>query len=280
MVRYALICAALYGLAALVQPARAGQIPAAIEQSKTLHLSINATYPPFEYVDTATNEFKGLDIDLVNALAEKLGLKVVRSNGLFEQLIPALETGRTDFILSGITDTPKRRESMDFVDYMKAGANFYVLQDSPIKEATELCGKKVGTIRSTVYPGLITAWSDQHCVGAGKPPIDLKGVDSSPVVRLQLKQGRIDAGVQGGETIPFMNQQAGGAVYRVIGESLVNDRYYGVAFRKNDTAFRNAIADALQGLIDDGTYGKILAKWHLSQFAIPTIMINSEPRKK
>lgn len=280
MIKGILAGAALFGLVTLIQPAQAAQIPAAIEASKTLHLSINATYPPFEYVDPATNTFKGVDIDLVDALASRLGLKVVRTNGLFEQLIPSLQTGRTDFILSGITDTPAREKTMDFVDYMGAGTNFYVLQDSPIKDPIELCGKKVGTIRSTTYPAQIKEWSDKNCVDAGKPPIEIVGIGSSPDVRLQLKQGRVEAAVQGGETIPFMNSQAGGKVYRVIGQSMVHNRNYGVAFRKTDTAFRDAVAAALQAMIDDGTYGKILAKWNLTEYAIPVIMINGEPLKK
>jgi polar amino acid transport system substrate-binding protein len=268
--------AALLGLAFLPQMAAAGEIPASIKSAGVLKLTINATFAPLEFKDPETNEFKGLDIELVDALAAKLGLKVERTDGLFAQLIPALTTGRTDFILSGISDTAPRRETMDFVDYMRGGAQFYVLTGSAIKAPVELCGKKVATIRSTAYPGQIKEWSDKNCIAAGKPEIEVVGTESSPDARLQLKQGRVDAAVQGGETIPFTSKQEGNA-YRVIGEPLAV-LYYGAAFRKSDTAFRDAVADALQALIDDGTYGKIFAKWELSAFALPKIMINAEPR--
>jgi len=272
------ICrAALLSLALLpAAAAGAGEIPKAIKDAGVLKLSINATYPPMEYKDTETGAFKGLDIDLVDALAAKLGLKVERTDGLFAQLTPALNTGRTDFILSGMTDTPQRRETMDFVNYMRAGAMFYVLTSSTIKDPIELCGKKIATIRSTTYPGQVKDWSDENCVKAGKGPIEVVGTESSPDARLQLKQGRVDAAVQGGETIPFTSQQEGG-VYRVIGKPLTVV-YYGAAFRKTDTAFRDAVADALQELVKDGTYGKIFAKWELSDSALPSIMINSQPR--
>lgn len=265
-----------FGLA--LAPALAGELPAEIKAAGTLKLAINATYPPMEYKDPETNTFKGLDIDLVDALAAKLGLKVERTDGMFATLMPALATGRTDFILSGITDTPQRRETMDFVNYMRAGAMFYVLTGSTIKDPIELCGKKVATIRSTTYPGQIKDWSDQNCVGAGKPPIEIIGTESSPDARLQLKQARVDAAVQGGETIPFTSKQEGG-LYRVIGKPLTVV-YYGVAFRKTDTAFRDLIADTLEALMKDGTYKKIFEKWDLSDAALPAIMINSEPRKK
>lgn len=267
---------ALLGSVLFAAGVAAGELPQRIVDSGKLTLSINATFPPMEFVDPTTRTFKGVDIDLVDAIAKKLGLQVVRTDGLFNQLIPALTTGRTDFILSGMIDNAERRKSFDFVNYMRAGAQFYVLTASPIKDPTELCGQSVGTIRSTAYPALIEAWSKEHCVAAGKQPITIIGAESSPEVRLQLKQGRIVAGVQGGESIPYTSAQEGGA-YRLIGEPLIT-AYYGAAFRKEDSAFRDKFADTLQELMNDGTYAAIFAKWDLSAFTIPAVLINSESR--
>lgn len=276
MLRRLIARAALLGLACLPGAAAAGEIPDSVKAAGALKLTINATFAPLEFKDPETNTFKGLDIDLVDALAARLGLKVERMDGLFAQLIPALTTGRTDFILSGISDTPQRQETMDFVDYMRGGAQFYVLTSSAVKDPVELCGKKVATIRSTAYPAQIKDWSDTNCIGTGKPAIEVLGTESSPDARLQLKQGRADAAVQGGETIAFTSKQEGG-IYRVIGTPLAV-LYYGGAFRKSDTSFRDAVADAFQAMIDDGTYGKIFAKWDLAEFALPKIMINGKPR--
>lgn len=96
-------------------------------------------------------------------------------------------------------------------------------------------------------------------------------------MRLQLRQGRVVAGVQGGESIPFTSAQEGGA-YRLIGEPLIT-AYYGAAFRKEDAAFRDKFADVLDELIADGTYAAIFEKWELTSHALPAAMINSEPRK-
>ncbi|WP_265975685.1 ABC transporter substrate-binding protein [Brucella intermedia] len=265
-------------IAALPMNAIAGEIPQSIRDAGKLTLSINATFPPMEYVDTADGSFKGLDIDLVDAIAERMELKVERTDGLFNQLIPALTTGRTDFILSGMIDNAERRESMDFVNYLKAGAQFYVLTDSDIKDPVELCGQTIGTIRSSTYPGHVEGWSNENCVAAGLEPIKIVGTESSPDVRLQLRQGRIVAGVQGGESIPFTSAQEGGA-YRLIGEPLVS-AYYGAAFRKEDSAFRDAFADILDEMIADGTYEAILEKWDLKTHAVDAAMINSELRSQ
>ncbi len=100
----------LIGLAA--GPAFAGEIPAAIKAAGALHLSVNAIYPPMEYKDPATDKLAGVDIELAEAIAKKLGLSVVFAESAFEQLIPSLATGRTDCILSWLSDLPARRETM------------------------------------------------------------------------------------------------------------------------------------------------------------------------
>lgn len=254
----------------------AGELPQQIIDAGKFKLTINATFTPMEFVDPETGEFVGLDIELVDAIADRLGLEVERTDGLFNQLIPALTTGRTDFVLSGMIDNEERRQSFDFVNYMRAGAQFYVLTDSEVQDPVELCGQPVGTIRSAAYMDLLKAWSEEHCVKAGHEAMTIIGSESSPDVRLQLKQGRIKAGVQGGESIPYTSKQEGG-IYRLIGEPLTN-AYYGAAFRKEDAAFRDKFADILQELMDDGTYNSIFEKWELTSHAIPEVLINSEPR--
>lgn len=269
--------ATLASLVLAASTATAGELPQRIVDAGKLTLTINATFTPMEFVDPATNTFVGLDIDLVDAIAERLGLEVERTDGLFNQLIPALTTGRTDFILSGMIDNEERRKSFDFVNYMRAGAQFYVLTDSAYKDPVELCGKAVGTIRSAAYMDLLEKWNADNCVGAGHEAMKIIGSESSPDVRLQLKQGRIEAGVQGGESIPYTSAQEGG-IYRLIGDPLIT-AYYGAAFRKEDAAFRDKFADTLQELMDDGTYDAIFKKWELSSHAIEKVMINSEPRQ-
>ncbi len=83
------------------------------------------------------------------------------------------------------------------------------MADNAAKAATDLCGKKVGTTRSTSFPVEIEKWSKQNCEPAGKPAMQYVPGENSIDVRNQLKQGRIDAAVQGSETLPYA-QSAGG----------------------------------------------------------------------
>ncbi len=276
MIRYLISGLAVAGLIAAAAPVQAGELPDAIQKSKVLHLSINATYPPIDFKDPDTGKITGFDVDLADALAAKLGLTIEWTDVPFAQLIPSLTTARTDFIWSGISDTPARQETMDFVDYLKTGPQFYTLTASPYNTPEDLCGKKVGSIRSTQYPDLMRAWSATHCEGAGKPAMDVVTGENSPDVRTQLKQGRIDGAVQGSETIPYISKQEGG-VFKMLGTPFA-PFYYGIAFRKEDKAFRDLVADTLEGLIKDGSYKKILDKWELSTIGVTSVTINIQPR--
>jgi polar amino acid transport system substrate-binding protein len=267
-----------FGFAAVivVWPAQATELPDAIKQAGALHLTVNSTYAPMEYRDPATNELTGLDVDLANEIAKRLGVKIVWSETPFAELIPSLQTKRADFIISGISDRSARRESADFIDYLTTGPQFFVLGESPAKVTTDLCGLKVGTTRSTSFPVEIEKWSKQNCEAAGKPAIQYVPGENSIDVRNQLKQGRIDAAVQGSETLPYAQSQEAGK-YRVIGEQL-STGYQGIMFRKDDTALREVVTEKLTAMIADGSYKAVLDKWGLGANAVAQPMLNAAPQ--
>jgi polar amino acid transport system substrate-binding protein len=274
MMRFRLAALGLSGLLAAAGPSP--DLPDAIRSSGTLHLTVNGTYAPMEYHDTATNDLTGLDIDLATALAQRLGVKIIWSDVPFEQLVPSLQTGRSDFIISGFGDRASRREVADFVDYLTTGPQFFALADSPAKVATDLCGLKVGTVRSTAFPIEIDKWSKANCEAAGKPAIVYVPGENSIDVRNQLKQGRIDAAVQGSETLPYAQSNEPGK-YRVIGTQITYG-YQGIAFRKSDTQLREAVTSALRGMIADGSYLAVLQKYGLAANAVAEPTLNAAPQ--
>jgi polar amino acid transport system substrate-binding protein len=253
--------------------AQAAELPAGIRQAGALRLTINATYAPMEYRDPATNELKGLDIDLAGELAKRLGVRITWSETAFAELIPSLQTRRADFIISGISDRASRRETADFVDYLVTGPQFFVLADSEAKVATDLCGRKIGTTRSTSFPAEIEKWSKQACEAGGKPAAQYVPGENSIDVRNQLKQGRIDAAVQGSETLPYAQAQETGK-YRIVGEPITFG-YQGIMFRKDDAALREVVTEHLKAMIADGSYKAILDKWGLGANAVREPMLNA-----
>ena len=98
--------------------------------------------------------------------------------------------------------------------------------------------------------------------------------ESTADARGQLRQGRIDAAVQGYETLPYaMSLEPG--VYRPVGEP-ISLQYQGIAFPKSSTALRDAVAAAFKSILADGTYAKIMAKWQLSANAVDRLMLNGQ----
>jgi polar amino acid transport system substrate-binding protein len=263
------------GVAVLVAfaAAQAAELPDTIKQAGALRLTVNSTYAPMEYRDPATDQLGGLDIDLANEIAKRMGVKIIWSETPFAELIPSLQTKRADFIISGISDRASRRETADFVDYLATGPQFFVLTENAAKSAIDLCGKKVGTTRSTSFPIEIEKWSKQNCESGGKPAVQYVPGENSIDVRNQLKQGRIDAAVQGSETLPYAQQQEVGK-YRVIGEPL-STGYQGIMFRKDDAALRELVTQHLAAMIADGSYKTILDKYGLGANAVPQPMMNA-----
>ncbi|MCB8877557.1 ABC transporter substrate-binding protein [Acidisoma silvae] len=275
MARPRILLTCLFALASL-SGAEAATLPASIAASKTLRLAVNGTYPPMESHDVATNKLEGLDVDIANALAAKLGVKLVWDDMAFAQIVPSLQTGRDDMIISGITDTKAREANLDFIDYFKTGPQFYVQSSSAAQTAVDLCGKRIGTVRSTSFPAEMQAWSQTYCVGAGRPAMVYMPAENSPDLHTQLMENRIDGAVQGSETLPYL-VQTGGGKYRVLGTPF-STGFQGIAFRKDETQLRAAVNDALAAIIADGTYGAILKTYGLSANAVDKPMTDGAPR--
>ena len=260
-------------IASATLAAQAQTLPERIAKTRTIKIAVNAIYPPMEYKDPESGKLIGFDVDLGNALAKELGVTLEWQEAAFEQLIPSLQTGRVDMILSGLNDRPARRETMDFVDYLNSGVQFYTLASrSAVNQPIDLCGKTVGTSRSTAFPAEIKTWSDANCVAAGKPAITVEGTSDNAAARAQLKQERFEGGAQGSETVPYaMTLEPG--VYKPLGAPF-GGAQQGIAFAKADTQLRDAVLTAFKKLIADGSYAAIVAKWKLQASAVKQAAVN------
>jgi polar amino acid transport system substrate-binding protein len=261
----ALLCAAMAG------PVLAAELPAEIK-ANGLKIAVVPNYPPMEFKDPATSTLTGFDVELGDALGKKLGVKVLWQETSFDQLMSGITTQRFDAILSGMTDTKSRQDSATFVDYLRSGPRFFVQTSraAEFKDMTALCGRKVGASRRTKFPEEIAAWSEAHC---GASQIQFVGTEGSADARTQLKQGRIDAAVQGNETLPYIMDQEPNA-YVPVGETIA-EQFTGLAVAVKATVLQQALQQALEALIADGSYKALLAKWKLNDNGIEKVTINA-----
>jgi len=271
----ALVAAVLLGAMTISAPsiqAWATELPPDIAKRGSLKVALVPNYPPMEFRDPATNALSGFDIDLGEALGRKLGVKIEWTETSFAEFMPSISTGRADAILSGFTDYASRHEIASFVDYLRSGPKFFVQQSraSEFKDMAALCGKKIGASRRTMFPAEIDKWSQKNCASN---PIQFVGTDGSADARNQLRQGRIDAAVQGNETLPYLMDLEPG-VYAPVGEAFAT-QFTGIALPVKEKALQQAVVEALDALIADGTYRTLLAKWKLTDNALEKATINA-----
>ena len=270
------------GAAALALPAVIGSpalaiTPAEIKAKGKIVVGIQGDNPPWGFVTSAGKQ-DGLDADIATLFAKELGVQVEFVPLEVNNRIPALTTGRVDMILSGMSDLPSRRETLDFVDYLASGAQFYTNADrkDEFKDLAALCGKKVGASRRTSFPKEMEGWSKANCEAKGKPALQIIGTEGSADARTQLRQKRLDAAVQGSETLPYlMNQEPG--TYAIIGTPFTTV-HQGLAFAKKDTELRDAVAKAFAQMLANGSYAAVLKKWELTDAKVDKLMINGEAK--
>lgn len=266
------------GLALAVTAAAAQQpipLPDAIRSAGFVRIGIEATYPPMAYKDPATNERRGFNVDLVTEIAKVLGLRIQWEEMAFAQLIPALTTNRIDFSGSSMTDLPSRRDRLSFVDYVSTGPQIFAMtaQSGDINQPTDLCGKAIATPRTTAYFPTLQAWSQANCVAQGRPAITVVGTEGASATRTDLRQNRVQAAVLGAEYVVYLGQQEPGAI-KAIGTP-IGRNMSGLAFPKESTVLRDAVAAALDRLIADGTYMALLKKHGLEAQALARAEIDA-----
>lgn len=261
-------------ICAFAAQAAAQELPERIKKAGKIVVGTKPNYPPITYIDPATNKIMGLDVDLGEAIAKELGVAIEWQDTEFAQIFTSLKTGRVDMGLLGINDYPTRREVADFVNYLRTGSQFYTspANADKIKSTEDLCGKTVGASRNTNYPKKIEEWSTENCVSKGKPAIKVVGTEGSGDARTQLKSGRIDAAVQGQETLPYF-QKLEPNNYVMIGQPFTED-LMGIPFIKTETQLRDAVKAALERLQAKGIYDQIFVKYGLQANKLTPITIN------
>jgi polar amino acid transport system substrate-binding protein len=273
MLRLALATALL---SATALAAQAQALPDRIKTAGKIIVATQPNYPPIAFKDPATNKLAGFDIEIGEAIAKELGVTVEWQETAFAQMLPSLQTGRVDMVLAGMSDLPARRETVDFVDYMVSGAQYYTVTAfaGTIKTPEDLCGKSVGASRSTNWPRQIGEWSEANCVAKGKPAMIVVGTEGSVDARTQLKTQRLQGGVQGSETMSHF-QQLEPNTYVPLGKPFTRS-LTGIPFAKTAEGgqLRDAVKGALERLQANGAYDALIKKYGLLDNELKPISVN------
>ena len=256
-----------------IDEAAAALLPAEFKDGVSVASDI--PYAPMELFDE--NDMPtGFDYDLSQAIGAKLGVKFNFVDQDWDGIIPSLQSGTHDVIMSGMNDTKERQEVLDFVDYFSAGFAVVVAAGNPdgIITFADLCGKTVAIQTATAQIDLINA-INPSCA----KKIEVLEFPTDGDAQNAIRAGKAVAGVNDGQVAAYTAQTAGeGKYFEVVVPTDSPEGYTsvltGVGVLKKNSGLTQAIQAAIKSLIADGTYAQLLAKWNLSAFAVAEATIN------
>ena len=222
--------------------------------SDTLVMATNATFPPYEYVDG--EEYKGIDIEIAQAIADAMGKKLEVDDIDFDSIIPAITTGKADMSLAGMTVTDERKENVDFSDSYATGVQVIIVpEDSDITGPDDLANDKmIGVQQGTT--GHIYCSDTPEIGGFGVDHVTAYPNGASAIQALQT--GKVDA-------VVIDNEPAKAFVAENPGLKILDTEYvtedYAIAVKKGNTELLNQINETLAKIKADGTLQSIIDKY-------------------
>jgi len=239
-------------------------------KNKTLSMAAVGTFPPDIYIDNGKST--GWELDLVNAALQLVGLKAHQTATTFDGIVPGLQNGKFDLAPDTVVVTADRIKAVDIVTVAKIGTSFAAKAGSgtTINSVTDLCGHTVATLSGSLF---ITQLQDvnKQCQADGKPQLTVQTYQDIPSVVLAVANGRAETLALGTTRLDYYKNHANGALST---SSLVYlPKTTGIALAKNSPLSKPLVA-AINELIADGQYKSILAKYGVSEVAVPAANID------
>ena len=223
-----------------------------IEKGKLI-MSTNAEFPPYE-MTTDDGGFAGIDIEIAQAIADKLGLELVIDDMDFDGALLAVQQGKSDIVMAGVTVNEKRQKVMDFSNTYATGVQVVIVKEGSDVTMDNLGDKLIGTQRGTT--GYIYASDTPENGGYGEDHV--VAYDNGITAVQALMNGQVDAVIiDNAPAQEFVKANPGLTILE--GEWAMED--YAIGVGKNNTALLDAINKALDELIADGTVQKIVDKY-------------------
>lgn len=251
--------------------ALAARVPPAVAEDGVITVGSDSTYAPSEFLAEDGQTIIGFDVDLFELVAQKLGLDAQFETAPFDSIIAGVGSGRYEVGVSSFTINPERLQQATMVSYFDAGTQWATRAGNPDGVNPEkACGLSIAVQRGTVQVDDITARS-QACETAGQEPITIDQYDAQSDATAAVVSGRDAAVLADSPVMAYAVTQTNGQL-ELLGD-IYDSAPYGYVLPKDQTDFAQAIRDAVQALIDDGTYTQVLERWGVQDGAIddPTV---------
>jgi len=265
------------------EPTSAPAMPTAVStfdqstlvQKGKLSVCSDLPYPPFESYDDQGNPV-GVDMDMGTELATRLGLQFQAVNTVFDSIIAAVTGGKCDIIMSDMNVTPDRNKQISFITYLQVGQSILVAKGNPqnITGPSDLCGQSVAAESGTTEVEYLNTTLAADCAKAGKPKANVVVTQKDSDALQQLQAGKVvsyfaDTPVAAGYALKNADQ------FELVGDPIAPAPVgIGVPCGAADctsaplTPLGEAVKAALQSMMADGAYAKILDKYGLKDIAV------------
>ena len=250
----------------------AKMLPSSVTKDGKLTVGMDTSYAPAEFLAADGKTPVGFDVDIVKALAKTFGLEADPQTSNFDSIIPSIGS-KYDIGVSSFTITPERMKAVDFVSMFKAGSTWVVKKGNPGKiDTSDLCGLKIAVQTGTTQEEEVNKGAEQ-CKADNKLDIQILSNKLQTDVTTNVVTGKADVFYADSPVAGYAIAQTDGEL-ETLGktEGIAPE---GIVVKKGDQQMDEALQKALQKLIDDGTYMKILKYWGVQDGAISKPEINT-----
>ncbi|MGB0435368.1 MAG: bifunctional serine/threonine-protein kinase/transporter substrate-binding domain-containing protein [Mycobacterium sp.] len=251
----------------------AATVPADIRETGRLVIGVNVPYAPMEFRN-ADGQLVGFDVELMNAMAEVLGLVPDFRDSSFDAILPSVQDGAVDVGVSSVTDTKEREASVDFVTYFEAGTQ-WAKRSGTAANPNSPCGVRVGVAEGTLQATEQLPRKSDECVAAGQPPVELIVLSSQDEVTDALIAGEVDAMSADSPVTGFAIKLSGGEL--VSAGDVFDSAPYGWPVAKG-SELAESLRLALEHLMESGEYRAIATMWGVERGMIDSPVINGATR--
>lgn len=250
-------------------------LPDEVKEAGEIHVASGPGYPPILDLAEDGVTLSGSQPEEVRLIGEILGIDIIFDDIKFDALFPALESGKVDMAAASLGITKERLGAVDFVSDFEGGTTLLVAGGNPADLSVEtLCGHSVGVLKgSTEETVTLPVWAES-CTTAGVPAIEISTFATAADAVLALSSGRVEATVSALPPAVYQAAQSDGDMEAL--DVNYEPSPWGLAFPKG-SELTEAVAAALQKLMDEGLYQENLERFGVEVGAIDTAQIYTDP---
>lgn len=238
----------------------------------TLNVGSDASYAPNEFLGDDGKTIEGMNVDLFDAAAKKMGLKTTWTNAPFDALLLGVSSNKYDMAVSSFTINEERKKQVSMISYFDAGNQWVTTKGNEQEiDPDAACGKSIGVQKGTIQIDDLDARSTK-CKKDGKKPIKQVVDQKQSQVTASLISGKTEAMVADSPIALYAVKQNEDSL-EALGD-IYDSAPYGIVVPKEDTEFGEAIAAAFESMKEDGTYEEILTTWGNESGAIDEFAVN------